>query len=203
MPPSSVGLLSGVSFSGSQEFPCSQYSGAQKILRLKNGSLLIQADLDINADGSPRARTLDPRYGRLETSLRYPGVVGQEKYIDSESIPYFVLPLGFAEAHGIELGDIGAVIYRNQLSFAVFADNGPADKIGEGSIKLAENLGHSPWNDWVAGETFSTHGGISEAQVVYIVFPDSKPEELNRFTLADEIVRIGSRNFLSLGGRYP
>jgi hypothetical protein len=178
-------------------------AGAQTILRLENGALFIQADMDIDTDGSPRATSLDPQFGQLQTSLRYPGIEGQSQFIDSETIPYFVLPLGFAEEHGLELGDIGVVIYMGRHSFAIYADNGPVGKIGEGSIQLARQLGHTPWVYWLGNETFSTHGAICETEVVYVVFPGTKPTELTPDTINKMITRVGASAFQSQGGRIP
>lgn len=63
------------------------------------------------------------------------------RYVDSESIPYIVLPPAFS-TH-FSLGDIALVINRknNKRCFAIFADVGPRNKIGEGSIYLAKELG--------------------------------------------------------------
>jgi Fungal chitosanase of glycosyl hydrolase group 75 len=63
------------------------------------------------------------------------------RYVDSATVPYISLPGGFG--HGMTLGDLAAVYNeRNrQLSFAIFADVGPRNSIGEGSIALAAALG--------------------------------------------------------------
>ena len=85
------------------------------------------------------------------------------RYVDSESINFFVLPgrLGL----GAKLGDFGVVIRpaANDYDYAIFADVGPALKIGEGSIALAAALGipSSPKN-----------GGTGHG-IIYIVFPGS------------------------------
>jgi hypothetical protein len=62
------------------------------------------------------------------------------KYVNSERIPYFVLP--GKRTQGARLGDLAMVLNeRNGMkSGAVFADTGPTDEIGEGSIALAERL---------------------------------------------------------------
>lgn len=86
------------------------------------------------------------------------------RYVDAESINFFVLPgrLGL----GAKLGDFGVVIRpaTNDYDYAIYADVGPALKIGEGSIALAAALGipSSPKNGGTG------HGIIS------IVFPGSQ-----------------------------
>jgi hypothetical protein len=103
------------------------------------------------------------------------------RYVDSESIPFFVLP-GNAR-FGASLGDFGyaANPQNGQSCGCIFADIGPSGKIGEGSIALAEAIGipSSPKN-----------GGIGHG-IVYVVFPGSKqgwpmsPEEIK--AIAEEL----------------
>ena len=86
------------------------------------------------------------------------------RYVDSESINFFVLPgkLGL----GAKLGDVGVAIRpeRNDYDYAVYADIGPANKIGEGFIALASALGipSSPKS-----------GGVGHG-ILYIVFRGSQ-----------------------------
>jgi hypothetical protein len=155
--------------------------------------------MEIDADGSPNARTLDPHYGQTATSLVYPGTDGKG-YVDAEMVPYIVLPAGFYTQYGVQLGDLAAVVYRGEICFAVFADVGPAHKIGEGSIRLAEELGHHPWRSWTGSENFSTHGGISEKEVVYVIFPGSRPEIVSSSTIVPTAQTVGAKLFRELGG---
>lgn len=69
------------------------------------------------------------------------GIQDPGRYVDSESIPYIVLPPKFSPYFG--LGDLALVINKknNKQCFAIFADVGPKTKIGEGSIYLAKELG--------------------------------------------------------------
>jgi hypothetical protein len=86
------------------------------------------------------------------------------RYVDAESVNFFVLPgkLGL----GAKLGDFGVVIRpdRNDYDYAVYADAGPAGKIGEGSIALAAALGIP---------SHPKNGGIAHG-ILYIVFPGSQ-----------------------------
>lgn len=195
-----LGLFEGLDLTGAEVVPHAGYEGAESILLLKSGTLLIQAGMEIDADGSPNAKTLDPLYGQLTTSMQYPGVDGPRRFVDSEKVPYIVLPMGFYERFGIALGDIAAVSYRGKVVFAIFADVGPAGKMGEGSIRLAELLGHRPWESWRNGETFSTNGGISEAVVRYLVFPGSRVEGVGPGTVCGEIERVGAAVLEEISG---
>lgn len=87
------------------------------------------------------------------------------RYVDSSSINYIVLPNGFLKEIEAKTGDFSVVINETTgvYVYAIFADVGPKDKIGEGSIALAANLGikSSPKN-----------GGTTKG-ITYIVFPKS------------------------------
>lgn len=93
-----------------------------------------------------------------ERSLRDP-----ERYVDSVSVPYFAMPSN--AMFGLSVGDLGVVVNAANWRFCacVFADVGGKNKIGEGSIALAKELGipSSPRN-----------GGVSGG-VVYVLFPGS------------------------------
>lgn len=99
------------------------------------------------------------------------------RYVDSTTIPYIVLPSAVTRKTGTKLGDFAIVLNRknDKTSFAIFADGGPAGKLGEGSIALADALG-IPSNP--------RRGGAAK-DVIYLVFPKSgngKPrtiEEIN------------------------
>lgn len=135
-------------------------SGRAKRMEILPGGLVyFRSGMQVDADGSPRARQIDP-CGQTETSLRHPGGAS----VNAEQIPYFVLPGGSYKHLGIKLGDIAAVRYQGKVQFAVFADVGPSYKIGEGSMALAQALGINP---------SPTRGGTSSPQVEYLVFRGS------------------------------
>jgi hypothetical protein len=99
------------------------------------------------------------------TSLEDPNCEREDtrRYVNAETKNFIVLPgrLGL----GAKLGDFAVVIHpqTSALAYAVYADAGPANKIGEASIALANSLGipSSPKN-----------GGIGHG-IGYIVFPGS------------------------------
>ena len=114
------------------------------------------------------------------------------RYVDSTQIPYIALPKAMATRLSAKLGDFATVINskNRRISHAIFADIGPAGKLGEGSIALAQALGHNPF---VVGKVRS---GISSG-VIYIVFPGSGNDKPR--TVA-EINSEGEKLFKSWGG---
>ena len=109
------------------------------------------------------------------------------RYVNAEAISFVVLPgrIGL----GVKLGDFAVVIRpaTGAYEYAVYADVGPANKIGEGSIALAAALG-VPSNP--------KSGGIAHG-IAYIVFPGSA----QRWPLSQpEIDQYGAQLFSKWGG---
>ena len=132
---------------------------SRKMTNLSNEAVYFRSGMAIDADGSPRARHIDP-YGQTKTSLRHT----DGRAVNAETTHYYVLPMGKYKQYGVKLGDIAAVRYGDKVQFAVFADVGPKAKLGEGSMALANALGI---------DSNPRSGGLHRPQVEYIVFPRS------------------------------
>ncbi len=87
------------------------------------------------------------------------------RYVDAARIPFVVLPGEMARQLGARPGDFAAVFnQRNRKSsYAIFGDVGPFDRIGEGSVALAENLGIGS----------DARNGGARRGILYLVFPGS------------------------------
>lgn len=119
-------------------------------------------------DGTPLVQTATdpaPGYYISMTSLQDNSKADSDpnRYVNSETIPYIAIPPKFSK--DFRPGDIALVVNKanNKRCFAIFADTGPANKIGEGSIFLAKQLGinSNPKN-----------GGAS-SDIVYILIKKS------------------------------
>jgi hypothetical protein len=100
------------------------------------------------------------------------------RFVNSEVIPYIAIPSGFSK--DFKLGDI-ALVYNKKNGkkcFAIYADVGPKELLGEGSIKLAKELGIN---------SSPKKGGI-EKNVIYILFIGSGKHKM---LTKDEIDTIG------------
>lgn len=93
------------------------------------------------------------------------------RYVDSRQIPYLVFPGAFHKIKGTgTFGDLAIVknLANEKETPAIVADGGPKNaKLGELSIRLAENLG---------GEQVNPRNGkgMPKGNFVYVVFPGSK-----------------------------
>ena len=123
-----------------------------------------------DAYGEPYIQGQDdpfPGYYVSETALadRSKAVNDPARYVDASRIPFVVLPGMMARQLGARVGDFAIVFNRrnSKISYAIFGDVGPFDRIGEGSMALAENLGI---------RSDARNGGARRG-IVYLVFPGS------------------------------
>jgi Fungal chitosanase of glycosyl hydrolase group 75 len=123
-----------------------------------------------DSDGEPYVQGPNdpfPGYYVSATALmdRTKAVNDPARYVDASKIPFVVLPGGMARQLGARPGDFAAVFNpRNgKSSFAIYGDVGPFDRIGEGSVALAENLGI---------RSDARNGGARRG-ILYLVFPGS------------------------------
>ncbi|MFD3824523.1 glycoside hydrolase family 75 protein [Streptomyces sp. NPDC058625] len=125
-----------------------------------------KADMDIDCDGRPSVRcstATDPYFSPSTAFAQSDG-----RPLNSATLPFVVVPAPSAlwdyRAHGVRGGSVVAVVYGDQVQYAVVGDTGPAGIIGEASYATAEALGIDP--DPLSGGTSSG--------VTYIVFKDSR-----------------------------
>lgn len=116
------------------------------------------ADMDIDSDGreTPLCNKQRDPWHQNEVSC------GTD--IAADETPYFVIPTGKpanSKKRGIEIGQVAAIIYSNQVAYAVFLDEcGDKTLIGEASIATANLLGVDP----------DPKTGGTDDPVTYIVF---------------------------------
>ena len=129
------------------------------------GAYYWQADMDVDCDGKTTTQcniNADPDYQNQTSATDSKG-----DPLDAANLPYVVIPLPSAsfsyKTAGFKLGNVVAVIYKGQLNYGVFGDEGPNDIIGEASYAMAKSLGIDP--DPATGGT--------DSGVTYIAFPGS------------------------------
>ena len=171
------------------------------------GAVYFTADMDIDCDGLTTAHcpgtgaNMDPSYDN-RTSFHGPHSASNAKgpSLASENTPYVVIPQevvypGLDQTNG---GNIVAVIYSDQIEFAVFGDqiaaqpNQKGEAIGEASVRTANGLGipSSPANGGVGGG------------VTYIAFVGTGSQPADMEDVA-EIQRLGARLTESLLRNNP
>lgn len=149
------------------------------ILKLKDDVIFYDAKMAIDADGSALSKA---RGGTdlPETAWHYPTPPGDS--VDAEHVPYIVLSKEFVSAKyaglrqgvTIHTGDIAVVVYNGKTQYALVADTGPACKIGEGSMRLHDELGNRACAEFGPNGVCKTasNNGIPK-DVMFFVFPHS------------------------------
>jgi hypothetical protein len=150
------------------------------------------ADMDIDSDGreTPLCNTQRDPWHQNEISC------GTD--IAADQTPYFVIPIGKPadyQKRGIEIGQVAAIIYSNQVAYAVFLDEcGNRTLIGEASIATAKLLGVDP----------DPKTGGTDDPVTYIVFTgeSGRITDPNDYTNHAMAVDIGNKCAQQLLSQY-
>lgn len=103
-------------------------------------ALISVSDLDLDTDGKERNDIVYESTHQAKTSIDPNG-----RWCDSSKLNFIVLSGGLPGRHGgdemLPLGCLCTVIYKGKKAHAIYADGGPKDKYGEGSIALHKALG--------------------------------------------------------------
>jgi hypothetical protein len=124
------------------------------------GAVFWKADLDVDCDGGKEPACKDDASYLPDTSA----TDTQGNPLDASTLPYVVVPLPSSRfdynAAGLSLGSVIAVIYKGQVRYGIFGDEGPKTIIGEASYAMAQSLGIDPDPNF---------GGV-DSGVTYIAF---------------------------------
>jgi hypothetical protein len=170
--------------------------GPANISICKSGSAYVwTSDLDIDCDGVTTSRcnnATDPSYFN-DTSFRTSA--GQP--FTADVTHFYVIPLPSSrfnyQSAGIAPGSVAAVVYNGKVVYAVFADEGPSDIIGEASYATASALGIDP----------NPATGGTEGPVTFIVFPGKVPSPVENNATIDTVGAAASSSWLGGGGTTP
>jgi Fungal chitosanase of glycosyl hydrolase group 75 len=115
-----------------------------------------------------------------------------KRYVDAETIPYIVLSGTSGQNPGATFGDYAVVLNNNnqKYAYAVYGDNWPTIKIGEGSVALAKAL-DIPANP--------RDGGVEEG-ITYLIFPKSRTKPWRSEETLDDIRIEAEKKFMVWGG---
>jgi ricin-type beta-trefoil lectin protein/glycosyl hydrolase group 75 (putative chitosanase) len=163
--------------------------GAATVSLCKSGSAYFwTSDMDIDCDGISTSRCnggTDPSYFD-ETSFQ----TSTGQFFTADVTHYYVIPLPSSrfdyQAAGISPGSVAAVVYNDKVVYAVFADEGPDDIIGEASYATATALGIDP----------NPATGGTEGPVTFIVFPGKVPSPVENNTAIDSVGATAASSWL-------
>ncbi|MFK0293099.1 glycoside hydrolase family 75 protein [Streptomyces sp. NPDC090442] len=132
----------------------------------KNGAVFWKADMDIDCDGQITSQCNADTDPWFQDDTRFHQ--SDDKPLSAAKLPYVVVPSTSAiwnyESAGIKGGGVVAVIYDNQVEYAVVGDTGPDKIIGEASYAAAKALGIDP----------NPETGGADSGVTYVLFKNSQ-----------------------------
>ena len=137
-----------------------------------SGAIFWTGDMDIDCDGKSTTEC------NVNTDCCYQNDTAfhnkSDQPLTASVTPYVVIPQDFKFA-GLNNGTVIAVIYNNQITYAVWGDTGPVDIIGEASYATAKSLGINP---------DAKVGGVGGKVVTYIAFlgKQAVPKDLENRT---------------------
>ncbi|GAB2566155.1 glycoside hydrolase family 75 protein [Kribbella endophytica] len=122
------------------------------------------ADFDVDCDGQRTTQCNENTDPSFQPNTSWNQSDGRP--LNSAGLPFIVVPLPSStwdfRGAGIGGATVAAVVYQDKVAYAVVGDQGPTGIVGEGSYKLAQQLGINP---------NPSTGGVSGAVVTYILFP--------------------------------
>ena len=194
----------------------------QTILRLrhpetKREAILLQAEMDVDADGSDADRlpqidgssanfkpftsyrwkkktsrpspflpAAEARLHRYEAEFAQKGLtmernrdlrIGIQRmkaevdslqrfsFLIASTDPYIVLPGIFGRGKNVgKVGDYAVIVYGDQIYPAIVGDVGPGDKVGEASLRIAQEIN---------AQSTPYSRPVSDLKVTYLIFPET------------------------------
>src|SRR5439155_17077461 len=104
------------------------------------------ADMDVGCDGARTSKCNEKTDCCFQNQASFETSKG--KPFQADLTHYFVIPLPSSRfsysKSGIRPGTTAAIVYNNRVVYAVFADEGPNNIIGEASYATARDLGINP-----------------------------------------------------------
>lgn len=145
------------------------------------GATTWTSDMDVDCDGTATTNCNKQRDSYFQNQLS----IGVN--LKAEEVPYFVIPIGSpsnSSKRDIKFGQIAAVIFNDQVVYAVFVDEcGVNSLIGEASYATAKLLGVDP--DPATGGT--------DGPVTFITFQGPTGRLTSgQYTSHEEAIKLGN-----------
>ncbi len=119
----------------------------------------VEAEYALKTITPERKRELRSAIGQLRDEVES---LKKFSFLIGTTDPYIVLPIGFARGAEAKVGDYTLVVFGENIYPAIVGDVGPADKVGEASLRIAKEISpqSTPYNR-----------PVSDLKVTYLIFP--------------------------------
>jgi hypothetical protein len=173
------------------------------IRKFPDGTIVFRSKAGVDADGSPASKgQFAGSSDQPHTSLTYDGA--PTEFVNAEDVSFVVVPqtkesfrASFKVDSDIRLGDLAVVMKGGRCSFGIVADEGPAYRIGEASMRVHEDLGNPQCKTPEEHPCLKLKAGGDgvgiAAGVTYIIFPGSRPVPLLSNTVSAVSAETGSK----------
>lgn len=172
-------VFRGVHLSGFRK--CSgDKNNVEALLRFPNGTIFFEAKMSLDIDGSWKACNSPGLADLCPTSYRWPNLTDRASFLDSERIPFIVIPTSgpdrwkteFRETSGVKIGDFAVVVFNGHIVPALVGDGGPFNKLGEASNAVFKAVGKDRCRETNSdGHCTRFLDASVESDVLYFVFP--------------------------------
>ena len=128
-----------------------------------------EKELADRVTGTERKKWLRERIAYLKRGV---ADLKSRSFLIAEHDPFIVIPVTLlaakADPFAPNVGDFAVVIHEDKLYPAIVGDGGPSYKVGEGSLRMAQQL--NP-------RALSSSRPVSDLKVSYVIFPGSREAE--------------------------
>jgi len=159
-------------------------NNCKALLQFPNGTVFWSSKMAVDADGPAtgpgrrKGKQLDPGSGQNDTTFQFPKGKGG---LPAETVPFIAIPHAPSDKKkpfhpDIAIGDVAIVIFADEICAAICGDIGPANKIGEASIHVHEELmprAPDPCKRDQNGFCELIHDRSIDGDVLFFVFPHS------------------------------
>jgi hypothetical protein len=177
-------------------------NNVKALLKFPDGTIFFESKLSLDLDGSFTACNNAGSSDQCSTSYEWANLDGNKRFVDSDKFPFVVIPItnkDFRNKTGVNIGDLGVVVYRDKLVPVFVADGGPSFRLGEGSSALFRELGEDRCSKKDSDGHCTIYRDFSiEDEVLFFVFPKSEIKDLNPNNALEKVKNEALKRFQKL-----
>ncbi len=177
-------------------------NNVKALLKFPDGTIFFESKLSLDVDGSFKGCNDPGLSDQCTTSYAWANLDGDERFVDSDKFPFIVIPItdeDFRDKTGVNIGDLGVVVYRDKVVPVFVADGGPSFRLGEGSSALFKELGEDRCSKKDREGHCTNYRNFSiEDKVLFFVFPKSQIKDLNPSNALEKVKNEALKRFQKL-----
>jgi hypothetical protein len=177
-------------------------NNVKALLKFPDGTIFFESKLSLDLDGSFKACNDPGSSDQCPTTYEWANLTGNSRFVDSDKFPFIVIPItnkDFRNKTGVNIGDLGVVVYRDKVVPVFVADGGPSFRLGEGSSALFRELGEDRCARKDSDGHCTRYRDFSiEDKVLFFIFPKSEIKDLNPNNALEKVRNEALKRFQKL-----